>query len=383
MIFAPVKSFAPSKVLRVVRADAEAVVLESVNDWSRYYGTAAALSVLALVVGVGPFIPIGGRSWVPYVDELSVPFLFACGFYVYYVYQLRFGDSPTYARVRFAGGGVELVSPGREGRTRRIDLATTRRWYVLTKGQQITWKRQPGGAVALTLDAYPLARVDDVIRAALATVGRGDVAVTTLDSGRLYTWTADAAKGLAPAPGGETWTTASDPATEQGARGASPLSAAVTAALFDPRWPAAPIHRGTDHTTGGTYLTARRVGDKWIVRSPRIGEVDGNTLTVNLRERWVRSADHPRLRGVGHFEHLAFFRAEDREFLPERGGSASMGVVIRLFFRKHYPLDIFRLVGSPSDHPEFDGQPLREEAEAVCAWLNALLREAREAEAEV
>ena len=211
-----------------------------------------------------------------------------------------------------------------------------------------------------------------VARNALATVGPAAVEESALASATLFT------ARLAEA--------ASAPPTGRG--GAAGDATATAPPPLPPgrasAWPTVPPHLGTDHVTGGEYFTATRVGRAWRVRTRPTDVSAGNTLTVDLERRRVRIADHPRLREIGRFKYLALFGSEPYDVPPTQydfsGRSRRTGVVVKLYFRDHYPLEVFRVAAPPSPHPEFDSRPLLAEAEDLCTWLNALLQEDRRRE---
>ena len=344
--------------MHLVRCDAEAVVLEDANPWPHYYGIVAGLALLTLVLWVGPFVPIGGRYLIPWTDGVAMLVGFGAIAYANLVYQLRYGGSPALSRLRFAGGEVELVALGRERRVRKLELQGAGTWYVLEKGGDVDWRRRPNRPPVLAYRVVPRGRAAESITTALAMLD-GETEAASAGASRVYTHRAAPTGTVAPSPESDDLFAAALTRARLRGPGASGL-------LDDAR-------------VEGDYFEITRVGRIWKIRSPDGQGGAGNTLTVDLGREWVRVRDYPQLREIGRFRYLAFFRSEVIT-IPQRYLPPSYGVVVKLFFRKHHPVTVFTVAGPASEHPAFDGQPLREEAEALCAWLNALLREARRRE---
>ena len=344
----------PSYILSVARADDAAVVLEDANLWSRYRLIAVTLLALALVFCVGPFVVIGGVRYIRYYDGLPLLLAFGAGGYCWLYYQQRYGKDAAPARLRFAGGTLTFTAVGRERRTRKVDLRSGDEWYVVVEGGQSSWKRRPGGATELAFEVYPPERAGEAVRAALATIGPGAVRASSLQSATLLVYYPN---GLPHAP-------------------VAGAGADADTADGSPFGLTPPVPFGTEDETRGEYFTVARRHTRWQVNSRGVDQFPSNRLTVDLGEEWVRIANYPQLREIGRFEYLAYFRAEPTVLqdgrLPQRAG-----VLVKLYFRDHYPLEVFRVAGPYSKHPEFDGGPMLAEAVALCTWLNSLLSEAR------
>ncbi len=337
--------------MRVVRCDAEAVILEDAVAWGQLWAILAGVTTVSLLSIVAYVIDVDGLPLFSVHPGLLLG-SFACSwFYGNVLWRLRFGDDPALARLRFAAGRAELTGLGRVPSVRYIEFDGSGEWYVLTQGATVAWKREPNAGAFLEYSIASPATLEASIRNAVLTMGNRTVETTALSSGMLYTIHPYLKHVSAVQNKHDTLV--------------AKLGTAGSSTAF-----------GDDRLESRYFFTVQRRGKAYAVISRHTDNESSNTLMIDPNRRFVRIQNYPQLQTIGGFEYLAFFRSESSLTVGQYG-IRRLSVKIDLLFKEHYPIEVFSLVGPISLHPEFDGHPLEEEAKALCVWLNEVIQGAR------